>query len=245
MRRNTQSVEQPEPKPYTVSRHFDKTLNRADTALTARGRHLRRGLSFTSDVEPTLSSATPSGLRVPESEGWSMSRQMEQSRQPMNNMSNTLGGMSLDTRRQSGLRRLRTIDSGLASNLPPDFSSQEQHSLLSSVPERGVHGFSQPLPGSDTFLFSSSPTLLGRPGRGELALEELLLVSQIQHQGLCEASKIWADFMDMVGEELAPVETMEDFLGVLSKFEDEFGRHWDDIVVATTQRMGEVYGGSH
>lgn len=177
-----------------------------------------------------------------------MSRQMEQPRQPTNNMSSSLREMPFDTGRQSGLRRLRTIGGGSGSSLSPDFSSQEQHSLLSSVPERGGHGFSQPLPGSgpvgDTFHFSSSPTLLGHSGRGDLGLEDLLLVSQIQHQGLCEASKIWADFMDMVGEDLAPVETMEDFLGVLSKFEDEFGRHWDDVVVATTQRMAEVYGGS-
>jgi hypothetical protein len=71
----------------------------------------------------------------------------------------------------------------------------------------------------------------------------LLHVSRIQHEGLCEASRVWDEFWDKASTEAASAKSAEDLPNVLSKYEGEFKRHWEGVVAATAQKMRDVRAG--
>jgi hypothetical protein len=131
--------------------------------------------------------------------------------------------------------------------------SKGRQSFLSSVAEENVgFSFSQPGPASrtrgttdDAFFFSSSPTLLEPPNNQEMGDDWLLQVSQAQHQGLCEASRIWDDLMERAGAEVASADCSRDLLELLARFEGEFARRWEGAVAGTVQKMRGVRTGSH
>jgi hypothetical protein len=141
------------------------------------------------------------------------------------------------------------LDPSLAVGFVDDKGRQ---SFLSSVTEENVgYSFSQPRPASrargpadDTLLFSSSPTLLEPSSNQEMGDDWLLHVSQAQHQGLCEASRIWDDLMERAGTEVASADCSRDLSELLSRFEGEFARRWNGVVAGTVHRMRGVRTGS-
>lgn len=245
VRRTTTPLEHQGHGLYTVSRHFDKTLSRADILQATRGRYLGRGLSasfpgelsFQEDGSPSPGDSRRGDQGVP--------GQAEQVLQYPSRMSSALGRVPINTQHQPRFRRLRTTDHALDPRSSPNFKGNEENSLLYNVTEdKATHGFSQPELASkaadDAFLFSSSPTLFERPTEDEMRDGWLIRGSQIQHQGLCEATKIWNEFMDRASKEVAVAEPSRDLSDVLSKFEDEFMRRWEGVVAATAQNMRHV-----
>ena len=244
VRRTSTISEQHGPRLYTVSKHFDKTLSRADILHSSRSRYLGRGLSSnlqTGDSAEHLS-------RSPSLDAGGAGPGEPGARGPTRIPSTFLEGVPVNLQQQPRLRRLRTIDDVLSSSPSAGADKMERWSLLSSVEEEKVgFAFSQPEAARGSIdnvsFFSSSPTLLEMPTRHEMEDGWLLQVSQIQHQGLCEASRIWDEFTETVALEAAAVERSEDLSSVLSKYEGEFARRWEGIVAVTAGKMREVQRG--
>ncbi|KAK4043128.1 hypothetical protein C8A01DRAFT_13289 [Parachaetomium inaequale] len=250
VRRTSTLLEQQGPRMYTVSKHFDKTLSKADILDATRGRYLGRGLSSGLQGEPSPYLTRSPSLSTPGTESQGKPGHEQRPRQPLARMSSVLEGVPVNTQHQPRLRRLRTVDDTPDSRQPVGFTDTERQSFLSSVAEeKSRYGFSQPEPASrsidEAFLFSSSPTLLERPTRHEAEDDWLLPASQIQHQGMCEASRVWDDLMERAGKEVASAEPSRELSEVLSRFEGEFARRWDGVVAATAQNMTEVRVGRY
>jgi hypothetical protein len=247
VRRTSTVLEHQGPRLYTVSKHFDKTLNTADILHSSKARHLGRGLStsFQTGSSAEQLSGLPS-LGALGTESHYNSQQSHPDTQPLTRMSSVLEGVPVNTHHQPRLRRLRTIDDVLNPSLPAGFIDDKgRQSFLSSVAEENI-GFSssQPRPASrargpvdDAFFFSSSPTLLEPPSNQETGDDWLLQVSQAQHQGLCEASRAWDEFMERAGAEVASADCSRDLSEVLAKYEGEFTRRWEGVVAGTAQKM--------
>jgi hypothetical protein len=160
-------------------------------------------------------------------------------------------GVPVNIQHQPRLRRLRTMDGSADPGLASGFAEREQHSFLPTVAEEKARSaFLQPLPASravnsvdDGLRFSSSPTLLEVPHRQEMEDDWLLQLSRIQHEGLCEASRVWDEFWEKANAEAASVQSTEDLLKIFLKYESEFMRRWEDVVVATAQKMRGVRDG--
>ncbi len=233
VRRTSSISEHQRPMLYTVSKHFDKTLGRADILHSSRARYLGQGRS--------------SGLAVgnfadypfkPPGLGLGSTKQP-----PM-----ALDGVQGSTQHQTQLRRLRTVDDGLGLSPSARFDDTEHRSLLTTLEEdRAKVAFSQPGPTrgpiDDVALFSSSPTLLGLPTKQELVDEWLVEISHIQHQGLCEATRVWEDLMGRAAVDVASAKSSGDVSDVLSKFEQEFVRRWEGVVATTAGKMRQVRPG--
>jgi hypothetical protein len=90
----------------------------------------------------------------------------------------------------------------------------------------------------DASLISSSQTLLEPPAEQETTDEDWLMrISQIQHQGLCEASGVWEEFMAKAGVEVESKALSMDVSEVLLRYEGEFTRRWEEVVKSTAQKM--------
>lgn len=81
------------------------------------------------------------------------------------------------------------------------------------------------------------------PTRQEMEDDWLLRISQIQHEGLCEASMVWDEFMGKASVEMASMESSGAVSDVLAKYEGEFARRWDTVLAATAQRMRDARAG--
>ncbi len=240
--RRTSTSEHQGPRLYTVSKHFDKTLSRTDILNASRARHPERGLSSGEIVGNTrefLSRSPSVGASG-----------VDLAMQPPMRTPSSLEGVRANIQHHSGLRRLQTVDGGLGSSSSPsaEVAEKEHRSLLSRA-EAGQPGFPFSQTGSargpvdDMSPFSSSPTLLKMPTNPEMEDNWLMQVSHIQHQGLCEASKVWDDLMEKASLEVASAESSEDISKVLSKFEHEFAQRWGDVVASTVGKMREVRRG--
>jgi hypothetical protein len=255
VRRTSTVFEHKGPRLYTVSKQFDKTLNTADILHSSKARHLGRGLSASLQTGSSTEKLSRSPSLGPlGTEGQYNSQQSYPNTQPLTRMSSVLEGVPVNTHHQSRLRRLRTIDGALNPSLPAGFVDDKgRQSFLSSVAEENVgFSFSQSRPASrtrgpvdDAFFFSSSPTLLEPPSNQETEDEWLFHVSQVQHQGLCEASRIWDEFMETARTEVASADCSRDLSEVLAKYEGEFARRWEGVVAGTVQKMRGVRAGSY
>ena len=240
--RRTSTSEHQGARLYTVSKHFDKTLSRADILHSSRARHPERGL-FSGEI---VGNSTEYLSRSP---GFGAPG-VDPAMQPPMRTPSALEGVRANTQHQPGLRRLRTIDDRLGSSSSPsaEFAEKEHRSLLSGV-EAGQPEFRFSQTGSARGLvdhvspFSSSPTLLKMPTNPEMEEGWLVQVSHIQHQGLCQASQVWDDLMEKAGLEVALAEGSEDVSEVLSKFEHEFAQRWGEVVATTAGKMREVRRG--
>jgi len=250
VRRTSTIVEPQVPKLYTVSRHFDKTLSRADILHPANARYMGQelpaGMKITKPVPPLFESPSLSSGGTA-NQYWL--GQGSSTTQPMTRTSSVNEAVPANIQRQPRVRRLRTIHDAPDPRQFPAPDSQESSSFLPHAAEEheGL-AFSQPELVSravgyanDVYSFSSSPTLLEAPTRQDAPDEDWLIqVSQIQHEGLCEASKVWENLMRRADMEVASVDGSQDALGVLAKFEAEFARCWEVSVASTAQRMREV-----
>lgn len=137
---------------------------------------------------------------------------------------------------------MRTINDTSEFSLLERFDETTQQSTLSSVTEE-INGHEVTKPNlalraaDDSFSFSSSPTLFESPTDPRSSDEWLLQVSQAQHQGLAEASRIWNEFVERVGKDMASAEPSKGLAGLLSKHEDEFAKRWNGVIAAATHQM--------
>ncbi|KAH6843108.1 hypothetical protein B0I37DRAFT_408020 [Chaetomium sp. MPI-CAGE-AT-0009] len=244
VRRTTTPIEQQGHRLYTVSKHFDKTLSRADILHATRGRYLGRGLSSSFQGESSSYPTRSPSLGNSRTADQGISGQDQKAWQYPARMSSVLERVPVNTQHQPRLRRLRTASHALDISPSTGFNDNEENSLLSNITEeknRHPLSYSQPKPASkgtdDIFHFSSSPTIFEQPTEDEVRDDWLIQSSQIQHQGLCEASKVWDEFMDKAGKAMAAAEPSRDLSDVLSRFEDEFTRRWEGVVAATAQNM--------
>lgn len=230
---------------YTVSRHFDKTLSRGDILRTSKGRYL--GPSFSSNPRPGESSSLARLTSLDSSQEESSHKPGPENplALPPLRISSPLEGVPTSANHQAGLRRLRTIDDVARPELLSRADESDHHGFPASLAgSKGQSSASQPatIPGvagpvDDFFVPSSSPTLFELPNRQEIDDKLLLRVSQIQHDGLCEASRLWDDFMGRASREMASAENPISVTEVLSKYEGEFVRRWEWVVAATAQKM--------
>lgn len=244
--RRTSTISEHQPaKFYTVSKHFDKTLSRADILHSSRAHYLGRGLSS------SLQTGNPAEhlSRSPSHDAAGVGRNEPTAERLPRIPSTILEGVPVNIQRQLRIRRLRTVNDALSSSQSAGIGNEEKPPSLSRVDEEGAgFAFSQPELArrsiDDVSLFSSSPTLREILPRQEMEDDWMLQVSQIQHQGLCEASKVWDEFMERSSLEAASAERSEDFLAVLSTYEDEFLRRWEGVVAATVGKMRTVQRGN-
>jgi hypothetical protein len=100
-------------------------------------------------------------------------------------------------------------------------------------------------PSDDASITSSSQTLLELPNRHDMEDDWLLRISQIQHEGLCEASMVWDDLMGRASVDTASMDRPVAVSDVLAIYEGEFARRWDAVLGATGKKMREArVGGS-
>ncbi len=250
MRRTSTIVEPQPPKLYTVSRHFDRTLSRADILHASNARYLGQELS--SGMKPTK--PVPPLFESPSLPSNGMAKQHwlgqgSSATQPLARTPSVLEAVPANNQRQPRLRRLRTIHDAAEPRHFPAADSQEYSSFLSNVAEEQENlAFSQPELVSravgyanDVYSFSSSPTLLEVPTRRDVPDDDWLIhVSQIQHEGLCEASRVWDELMKRADAEAAAVDGSQDVLGAMAKFKAEFDRCWEVSVASTAQKMREA-----
>lgn len=255
VRRTATLLEHQGPRLYTVSKHFDRTLSTADILHSSGARHLGRGLSTGLELGNSADyiSRSPS-LGTPGTESQYNPRQEHPATQPLTRMPSALEGVPVNTHHQPRLRRLRTINDALNPSLTAGFVDDKgRPSFLSSVAEENAgFSFSQPQPASragghvdDAYFFSSSPTLLEPSSNQEMGDDWLFQVSQVQHQGLCEANRIWDELMERADTDVASAESSRDLFELLSKYEGEFARRWEGVVAGTVQKMRGVRAGGY
>ena len=240
--RRTSISEHQGPRLYTVSKHFDKTLGRADILHSSGARHPERRLSSGEIVDKSTE-------YLSRSPGFGASG-VDPAMQPPMRTPGALEAARANTQHQSGLRKLRTIDDRLGSSSSPsaEFAEREHRSLLSDI-ETGQPGFAFSQAGSArgpvdrVSPFSSSPALFKMLTNPEMEDDWLVQISHIQHQGLCEASRVWDDLMEKASLEVASAESSGDMSEVLSKFKLEFSRRWEDVVATAAREMREVRRG--
>ncbi|KAK4128515.1 hypothetical protein N657DRAFT_667752 [Parathielavia appendiculata] len=249
VRRTSSVFEHQGPKLYTVSKHFDKTLSKEDIVHPLGPRYVSGGLpsSLQASISPGYMARSPS-----QSTGGTGSHSQPGFESPASHIlskaSSALEGMRVNLQHRPGLRRLRTIDNPRDPSISFELDDRVHRTFLSTVAEeRAGSMFSQPLPSlrplrsaDDASLVSSSPTLLERPTRQEMEAEWLLYVAQIQHEGLCEASRVWDEFWEKANDDVASARSAEDLSSVLSKLESDFMRRWEGVVAATAQKMRDV-----
>lgn len=215
LRRTPTILESQPPLLYTVSKQFDRALNQADIAAI-RSRYLGRGLSSNARAEPV-------GLGS----------------QPLRRTTSVLETTPMAS----------TIQRSASALLP---TTQDEGQTLT-----GRHGFASPLsfsqpeaasralvPGEGSSIMSQGSTLLDTNQDRELDDEMLVLLSQVQHEGLCEASKLWDEFMQRIEADSAGLDHPQDASERLGKYEDEFTRRWNAVLAATVQRAREIRSGS-
>ncbi|KAL2133468.1 hypothetical protein VTI74DRAFT_2310 [Chaetomium olivicolor] len=231
VRRTATMLDPQGPKFYTASKHFDRTLN----LLPSRAPDVRR---VSSTPRPNL----PSYLTPPPSVNSG-----DQAMRPPSRTSSALGGLPVNIQYRVPLQRLRTGDRASERTLTPGPEEKENQFCLSSVAEEELGFYSQTemtsrSPGMTDydFLLSSGQTLVEPPAKQEMDDDWLMGVSQIQHQGLCEASRVWDEFMGKGAAEVASVEDAKDLSDALSKFEGNFTKRWEEAVAATARKMSEV-----
>ncbi|KAK4241475.1 hypothetical protein C8A03DRAFT_12242 [Achaetomium macrosporum] len=244
VRRTSAVLDPQDPRLYTVSRHFDKTLNRADGLHSSRARHLGRRLL--SDPRAGNSAYHPAGPPVVKSQDAGSHRSFGQGDQVANPLTSTPGvleGVPAAIRRQATLRRLRTIDD----TSRPDLSTGSDGVDFQHIPENAGFAFSHLETSSksggsvdNASIPASSQTLVDLPSKPEMDDDWLLRVSEIQLEGLCEVRRIWDEFMERGGVEVASAESSRDLSKVLAKFEGEFTQRWDEVVSATVRQMREI-----
>lgn len=245
VRRTSTILEHHGPKLYTVSKHFDKTLSRGDIAPASTGRYLGRRLSSSTirsdDTALGLARFSNPNPSKPESYYTSGPAALQPSTRMTSD--NTQYGM--------GMRRIRTINDASSQELPGGFDDRGYQSFPFAPAERQVEtAFSQPeatprmvWPSDDASITSSSQTLIELPPKQEMEDDWLLRISQIQHEGLCEASMVWDEFMGKADAEMASMESSGAVADALGKYEGEFARRWDTVLAATAQRMRDVRAG--
>ncbi|KAK3303531.1 uncharacterized protein B0T15DRAFT_278201 [Chaetomium strumarium] len=246
--RRTSTVLEPHgPRLYTVSRHFDKTLNRADVLLSSRAQHLSRGLSLDPRAGKSANHPTGSPVMKPlDAESHRNLGQADPVMDPLTRAPGVLEGVPAAVRHQSTLRRLQTIDDISRPSMSTGFDGVDfQH-----CSENARVAFSQPETSSktggsvdDASIPASSQTLFDLP----LIPNDdwLLRVSEIQLEGLCEARRIWDEFMERSGVKAASTESLTDLSKALAKFESEFTRRWDEAVSGTLQQMRDIRSGPY
>ncbi|KAL2259954.1 hypothetical protein VTK26DRAFT_6191 [Humicola hyalothermophila] len=237
------------PRLYTVSKHFDKTLSRGDIVQASTGRYLARRASLglarapTHDPNRTDIHATSDqiGATAVQSQPGTLS---------------VLHAVPTSTRYLLKPRRLHTINDTPSSELSPGFD-ESGYQIARTGPAEGATGppFSQPAPYrsegfvDDVSITSSSQTLVGLPTQLEMADDWLLRISQIQHEGLCEASMIWDEFAKRAADEIKSTERSGPGLGsgavpeILAEYETEFARRWDAVLAVTAQKMRDARAG--
>ncbi|KAL2146734.1 hypothetical protein VTI28DRAFT_2569 [Corynascus sepedonium] len=242
LRRTTTPHEHHGPRLYTASKHFDRTLSRADTLHAPRSQDLgRRSSSNLQDDSVRYPSRSPTlGVRADQSQA--QFGENKQASTSYENTSNHLKESSVYTQYHPRLWRLRTINDTSEFSLLERFDETTQQSTLSSVTEK-IDGHEVTKPNlalraaDDSFSFSSSPTLFESPTDPRSSDEWLLQVSQAQHQGLAEASRIWNEFVERVSKDMASAEPSKGLAGLLSKHEDEFAKRWNGVIAAATHQM--------
>ncbi|KAK3905254.1 hypothetical protein C8A05DRAFT_12932 [Staphylotrichum tortipilum] len=248
--RTSTIIEPQPPKLYTVSRHFDKTLSRADILHSSKARYLGR------ELPPRVKSGEPPqpiyelpNLPSGGTAGQHWLGQGDSATKPLARTSSVLDAVPVNIHRQPRLRRLRTFHDAPDPGHGLVADSEEYSSLLPSVAEEQQRlAFSQPELVSravgyanNVYSFSSSPTLLEVPTRQYPPDDDWLIqVSQIQQEGLCEASRVWDDLMRRADGEVASADSSQDALSVLAKFEAEFARCWEVSVASTAHKMRQV-----
>lgn len=146
------------------------------------------------------------------------------------------------------LNGLRTIVDVPTPDLPaefdakgyPPFSYSPAHGQIESAVSQPTTTSRVAWPSDDASITSSSQTLLELPNRQEMEDDWLLRISQVQHEGLCEASLMWDDLMDRASVDMASVDGSGAVSEVLAKYEGEFARRWDAVLSATAQKMREA-----
>lgn len=240
---------------YTVSKHFDKTLGRGDIIQASSGRYPAPRLSVSSSLRSDDAAlglagvSTASPIRIESHEQHDQMSAIPL--QPPMRPSSVLEAISPNPRYFVKPRRLHTINDTPSSEL--SFGLDE--SRYQFTPRRFADGtvgasFSQPAPYrsegcvDDMSITSSSQTLIGLPNREEMEDDWLLRISQIHHEGLCEAATVWDEFMRRAASEMKSTESSglgsEAMSDVLVKYESEFTRRWDAVLAATAQKMRDA-----
>lgn len=223
------------PRIYTVSRHFDKTLGSGDIDLPSGGQYRARGLSFGSQTESQNSQSSASQY-TSQAEG--------PASQPVPHIHGVPDEAFQHAQSQLRVKRLRTAAAGSDPRLTTWSYEKDRLSLRvgeyrAAVPPRPTSAI------EDGRFFSSSPTLLGPPTAAELGEDVLLQIFQTQHLGLCDANKIWTEFMEKANTEVARAGASRSFPEVLSKLEGEFMSRWTEVVANTARKMKSVQVEGH
>lgn len=78
------------------------------------------------------------------------------------------------------------------------------------------------------------------PDSGRINMQALLRISQIQQEGLVDATRLWEDMMEKGRNAIAGVDDPEEAFRVLSGFQEEFIRRWTRVVASTVREMRDV-----
>ncbi|KAK4654839.1 hypothetical protein QC762_407030 [Podospora pseudocomata] len=78
------------------------------------------------------------------------------------------------------------------------------------------------------------------PDSGKINMQALLRISQIQQEGLVDATRLWEDMMEKGRNAIAGVDDPEEAFRVLSGFQEEFIRRWTRVVASTVREMRDV-----
>ncbi|KAL2018252.1 hypothetical protein VTK56DRAFT_1006 [Thermocarpiscus australiensis] len=254
VRRTPTLLEHQGPRLYTVSKHFEKTLSSGDIVHSSS---LGRSSSVLSDETAPGPARYPSPNSSEAGSQYKPGQENPIAPQPLMRMPSVSEGVL--ARHQARLRRLRTISAASGSDFSAGFNGkgalfgrglrttadEVDRFLPTGLAEGEVESaFSQPEttsqgvpPAGDAFITYSNPDLLGVTAKQEMEDEYLLQISLIQHEGLCEASRIWDDFTEKACAEIESTKSSTVVFDVLSKYEQEFVQRWDNIVAATAQKM--------
>lgn len=224
-RRTTAVFEQKGPRVYAVPKPPDKAASKIDALHATSDWHKRRKLSSSLQDDSIRHSTMPTAPGASNDLTQGNLWKDNQSGETFRDMSDSTECFSTDLQRQARIKRLVTADNN---------TFEEATGYASSQPKSSQNDM------DDTFMFESSPTLLELPIDSDTIDDWLIQVSQVQHQGLAQASGIWDDLGEKARKDLVSAQTSDGLTNILSKYEKEFVERWDGVVAATAHRLREV-----
>lgn len=249
VRRTPTILESHGPRLYTVSKHFDKTLSRGDIYF---GRQSSAGWNTDSGLSKPLRLDSSRAAKTYNTGQPDVDHLPRQTAPPY-----AVDGVPEEAGELERLRQAHTFDdtSGLGgSTASASTTNIEENNHLPPVTFTGGRTESgswqsEAMPNTlgfihDAYSTGSHPVSVEDPAKQALRDDWILQIFQIQHEGLCEVSRIWDYFTEKGAVETASVENSEQVSNVLSKYEEEFGRLWDAIVSSTVGKMKGVQVGS-
>ncbi|KAK0641212.1 hypothetical protein B0T16DRAFT_419424 [Cercophora newfieldiana] len=221
-----------EPRPYTVSRHFDKTLERSDivhplgrlSAHDEPNTEKDRGEIASQDVDTLWSHRESDAAFERAAKRAKLAPKRGVDRPHQTYHSKTLSAVQ--------------GTSGLARTPAPTASNPQGQvaALTDQAPPADSSQGSQHTPRESSGK-TKTTARVSKDASSRVSDDVLLRTSRLSHEGLLEATKIWNDLMERGRKEAELVENLDEMYKIWSKYGRECQRQFDNLAASFAKTM--------